>query len=1064
MESRSADPLPRTAGSLPGVAEPLDNSTRPAGLGALWAGVGARLTVRRDVSILDLFEAVAAGRPDRPAIRFRDQVATYGQLNADADALAGRLRAAGTRAGDFVPLVISEGLAFPVGLLAAMKLAAPFVPIDPHWPLARLRELFRQLDAPAILSVTEHAPTLELLGLSERVVTADDGGARGGPVGPPGPRPGPGDLIYGYFTSGSTGTPKCALNRHGGLVNRMAAMSAHFGAGAGQVVLQNSKPTFDSSMWQLLWPLTTGGVVVLPDRRGILDLEQTCHTLSRYAITITDFVPSVLAALVGLLELRPDLRAGLGGLRRMLIGGEEANGAVLARLRELLPGLRVTNTFGPTECSIGSVFHDIDLRDIEEASGRIPLGTPIPNTAAVVLDDERHPVPPETIGEIYIGGRCVGAGYLSDPERTARAFVPNPFPQIEGDLLYRTGDLGHVTPAGLLMFDGRRDDQVKVGGVRVELAEVERVLGTHPSVRMAAVAVRGQGDARSLAAFVTTRTGTTVAPADLLDWLRGHLPPETLPRTVSVVAAIPLTPHGKLDRQTLAQWARDAAGPADTQPAEPPATADEEHIASVWREVLNRDYISVTASFAGYGGTSLLTHRVAAMLGARLGRCPRMADLLSADTVRAQARLLGDEVRPVLDAVTLAHDPDPAADAAALAREVDAAGLLPAVVAAAPPAARRILLTGATGFVGAHVLAELLVRAHTPVVCLVRAGDPASGAARLVTALRRYGLDEALPALERGLAAGSVRVLPGDLGATRLGLDETGFRDLAREVDAVLHAGAMVNFLRGYADHRGPNVSGTAELIRLAAAGDGARLHLLSTFSVYAEAGGPRPDPIAENGLPELTGPPEGGYHQSKFVAEHLVADARRRGLDAVVYRLGEVWPHRRTGRPNPASLAHSVVYAAARTGIVFATRARTDHLPVDVVAEYLVDAATVARPTADTVHLIRPDGLGYAEMFEELRRGGARPAGYRRFRSRLAELAERDGADERLVRVAMLLPDPEPGSRATPAAFDRMFTDGSTRFAAGVMLDHAPTRAALAAGTPLTDVATFLSRLGMEE
>lgn len=1027
-----------------------------------------------DGSVLDLFEATVARAPQRPAVRFRDRVYTFGELDERVNAIALRLLTKGVVTGSFVPLAVTGGTEFPVGLLAAMKLGAPFVPVDPEWPPSRLDTLFRQLSPPAVLAVEATLPALHAIGMADRAVLIDrvdpaTGPATGPPTGvAPGQpleaaacrRPGPDDLIYGYFTSGSTGDPKCALNRHRGLVNRMAAMSSHFGDGAEQVVLQNSKPTFDSSMWQVLWPLTTGGQVIMPDRRGILDLEQTCHILARHAVTITDFVPSVLDALVNLLELRPDLRAELTGLRRMLIGGEEANPAVLRRLRNLLPGLRVTNTFGPTECSIGSVFHHI-----EDLTGRIPLGTPIPNTAALVLDDAMRPVPAGTVGEIYIGGVCVGAGYLNDPERTARAFVPNPFPEISGPLLYRTGDLGHHGAAGLLMFDGRRDDQVKVGGVRIELAEVEQMLGGHPAVRSAAVIVRGEGDARSLAAFASLRPDVVVTADALLEWLRQRLPPETMPRTLILVPDIPTTPHGKLDRRALERIARRAA---ESGSIEPPATVDEELVVAVWREVLALDEISVVTPFASYGGTSLLTHRVAALLTVRRGRAVHPADLLSADTVRGQARLLAANVAPVpvVDVALLERDADPSGlvESAVPAADADPSGVVRSTAPAAAGPARRLLLTGGTGFIGAHLVAELLTRAQIELTCLVRAADPAAGTARLLDALRGYELSGSVPTLERALATGQFRVIAGDLAEPMLGLTEAGFRRLAGWVESVVHAGAMVNFLRDYAGHRGPNVMGTGQLIRLAASGHGCRLHVLSTLSIFSGAapsgsGWERgligddqneDDQGGPDRLPDLATPPATGYDQSKLVAEHLLARARSRGIDSVVYRLGEVWPHRETGVPNRASLAHSLVYAAARTRVVFPTTARTDHIAVDVLARHLADAAVGERPAAEIASAIRPVVLRYAEIFERLAQAGAEPLGYAEFRSRLTALAEREGVDDRLVRVAMLLPPAEGITRAAPAAFDRLFHDGSVR--------PAPPD-----GSPMADMASFLRRLHVE-
>ena len=379
-------------------------------------------------------------------------------------------------------------------------------------------------------------------------------------------RPVASDLIYGFYTSGSTGTPKCALNRHRGLVNRLTAMSRWFGDGAGHVTLQNSRSTFDSAMWQVLWPLVSGGQVVLPHRDGILDLEQTAVTIGRYGVTITDFVPSVLAAFVSLLELRPDLRDATSCLRRMLIGGEAANPGVVARLRELCPDLQITNTFGPTECSIGSVFHNIGDADIEA----IPLGRAIDNTAAIVLDDERRLVSAGTVGEVYLGGECLGAGYLNDPDRTARAFVPNPFKEISGDLLYRTGDLAKVDNDGRLHFVGRRDEQVKIGGVRVELGDVAAALSAHPMVANAMAVLLGDVAEPSLICCVTPRSADEPPSiSELRGYAEDRLPAELVPHRIMVLEALPINQNGKADRKALAALLA-AATPVETEaPANP---------------------------------------------------------------------------------------------------------------------------------------------------------------------------------------------------------------------------------------------------------------------------------------------------------------------------------------------------------------------------------------------------------------------------------------------------------------------------------------------------------------
>jgi amino acid adenylation domain-containing protein/thioester reductase-like protein len=966
--------------------------------------LGPRHAFPRHSTVLDLFCAQKEREPHRPAIRHRDTTMSYADLDTAANITADQLIGNGVPARQLIPVLVADGPEFPVALFGVMKTGSAFVPLDPAWPLDRLSAIMAELSPPAVVASPATAQTIAELEPALPVVIVDcarapyDPAHRKSP--PAGLEPKPEDLIYGFYTSGSTGTPKCALNHHRGLVNRLTTMSRRFGDGAGHVTLQNSRSTFDSSMWQVLWPLVSGGQVVLPHRDGILDLERTAMTIGRYGVTMTDFVPSVLEAFVSLLEVREDLREATSCLRRMLIGGEAAGPGAVHRLRALLPGLEVTNTFGPTECSIGSVFHDVTDADVD----RIPIGRPIDNTAAIVLDDDLEPVPVNTPGELYLGGECVGAGYLHDPGRTARVLVANPFPQIPGEKLYRTGDLARVGEDGLLYYNGRLDEQVKVGGVRVELGDVASALAGHSLVGSAVALVLGEPPESTLVCCVTPRSPDDPPSAERL---RGYaaekLPAEQVPHRIVVLDALPLNHNGKADRKALAALiaAETARRTGPEERVEPPADPMEELVCSAWRDVLERDQVSVVVPFADYGGTSLLAYRLTTAISERLGQPVRPRDLLVAPTVRAQAARLTKGVD------------DDSAELAYIKQDL----------AWRPP--RTLLLTGATGFVGAHIFAELLTRSNTALICLVRCSDPPDGARRLTEVLDRYGLTSAWQALPMALKTGRVEVVPGDLGSELLGLPQWRFDAIASAVSGVVNAAGAVNFLSGYLDHRPANVLGVQELIKLASGG--ARLHTLSTLSIFPPTG-PGAPLITEDRIPETEQVAADGYNRSKYVAESLLADAHRLGVRSVVYRLGEVWPHRAIGAANPDSLAHNLLYACARTGCVFPTEAKTDVTPVDVVGEFVARAATGDLDVPDgAMHVLCPARVRFAEAFGVLAdRGGLDRVGYARFHERLEAIA---GPEERLARLSLLLPPPAAGCDAAPAEFDRMFTDSTRHF-----------------------------------
>ncbi|MEV0611822.1 amino acid adenylation domain-containing protein [Nonomuraea sp. NPDC050404] len=966
---------------------------------AIDLALGPRHAFPRRSTVLDLFREQKEAAPDRPALRHRDTTMSYADLDAVADVTAHRLIGNGVLTRQLIPVLIADGPEFPASLFGVMKTGSAFVPLDPAWPIDRLSGILADLSPPAIVaSAATGAIAAQLEPALPTVIVDCAGPAERTP--PLKDRdPGPEDLIYGFYTSGSTGTPKCALNHHRGLVNRLTTMSRRFGDGADHVTLQNSRSTFDSSMWQVLWPLVSGGQVVLPHRDGILDLEQTAMTIGRYGVTMTDFVPSVLEAFVSLLEAREDLRDATSCLRRMLIGGEAAGPGPVHRLRALLPHLKVTNTFGPTECSIGSVFHEITDADTD----RIPIGRAIDNTAAIVLDDDLGPVPVNTPGELYLGGECVGGGYLNDPERTARVLVANPFPQIPGDELYRTGDLARVGEDGLLYFIGRLDEQVKLNGVRVELGDVASAVADHPLVGSAVAVVLGEPPESTLVCCVTPRSpDDQPSPERLRAYAAEKLPAEQVPHQIAVLGALPLNHNGKTDRKALAALiAAETVREPRREEVEPPANPMEELLCSAWREVLELEQVSVVVPFAAYGGTSLIAYRLTAAVGERLGRPVRPRDLLVASTVREQAQRLTEDVD------------DDSAELAYIKHDL----------AWRPP--QTLLLTGATGFVGAHIFAELLMCSNVGLICLVRCSDPADGARRLIEALDQYGLTSAGQHLSMALKTGRVEAVPGDLGSELLGLPQWRFDEIASAVSGVVNAAGAVNFLSDYLDHRPANVLGVQELIKLASGG--ARVHTLSTLSIFPPAG-PGTPRITEDQIPETEQVAADGYNRSKYVAESLLADAHRQGVSSVVYRLGEVWPHRAVGVANPDSLAHNLLYACARTGCVFPTEAVTDVTPVDVVGRFVARAATGDLKVPDgAMHVLWPARLRFADAFGVLAdRCGLDRAGYTQFRDRLRDMA---GPDERLAGLCALLPPAVDGRDAAPVAFDRLFTDGSRLF-----------------------------------
>ena len=528
------------AGLTPTVTMPGGGSAAALDLALSIAGRAVDYGAFRSVPAL--IEETTDRYPSRTAVRYARGSLTYDQLDRLASAVAQAAADQGVTRGDRVAVLLGNSLELPAVYLGLMKLGACFVPMDPGWPPERLQTALRVL-----------APRL--------VLRADGGGAPAGsrsmsvpsgtgvaasPVRRPAVPVDPEDLCYGFFTSGTTGVPKCALNQHGGLANRLRFMTRWFGATGDDVVLLNSKHTFDSSLWQLLWPLITGGTTVLPEAGEFLNLQQTVDTIAEHQVTTTDFVSSIFNALVAIVDGDVQAQRKLSSLRYLIVGSEEINARAVHRLRAMLPDLAITNGYGPTETSIGMVFHLVSDAD----GDIIPIGRPIDNCYVAVLGEDRAVLPVGSVGEIAIGGVCVGAGYHGDEAATERAFIANPVPGlIPGSIVYASGDIGYLDDQRRLFFSGRKDFQVKIGGVRIELGEIEAAAQQCPGVFQAKALVAERDEVKSLALFVAG--SERLEAGDVRAHLRATLPRTSVPARITVLPRMPLSEGGKVDWREL---------------------------------------------------------------------------------------------------------------------------------------------------------------------------------------------------------------------------------------------------------------------------------------------------------------------------------------------------------------------------------------------------------------------------------------------------------------------------------------------------------------------------------
>jgi amino acid adenylation domain-containing protein len=555
----------------------------------------------------ELFQAQAARFPTSIAVLAGEQQLTYGQLDHQANDLADRLRRAGVGPDVLVGVCLERAPMLLVALLAVLKAGGAYMPLDPAYPMERLAQLLD--DAQAALLLTQARPRERLPSYRARVLfldgTAETAPAEAAPEASA--KCCPDQLAYVIYTSGSTGRPKGVAVQHGHLVASTWARLHYYdeaNASADQPqrrFLLLSSYAFDSSVAGIFGTLCQGGCLIVPPEGTEREPAQVIEWIVRHGITDTLCVPSLYELL--LTQARP---GQLASLRRVVVAGEECPPALVRHHQQLLPETRLFNEYGPTEATVWSTVQECsDL----ETSSRVPIGRAIANAQVYVLDHSLNPVPVGVPGELYIGGLGVARGYLHQPELTAERFLPDPFSDVPGARVYRTGDRARWRADGSLEFLGRIDQQIKLRGFRIEPGEIEAVLLEHPAVRDCTITAHAdEMGQRRLVAYVVCSKGGAASPADLRGYLGSKLPDYLVPAIYVFLDALPLTTSGKLDRRAL-------PNPTMTRAtcAEPFAAAVgplEGVLADIWSEVLRVKQVGRHDDYFALGGDSLLSLRI----------------------------------------------------------------------------------------------------------------------------------------------------------------------------------------------------------------------------------------------------------------------------------------------------------------------------------------------------------------------------------------------------------------------------------------------------------------------
>jgi surfactin family lipopeptide synthetase C len=577
-----------------------------------------------------LFESQVERTPERIAVVFAGQQLTYRELNERANQVGHYLRKFGVGPDVLVGLFMERSLEMVIGIYGIIKAGGAYVPLDPEYPSERVEFMAKETKAPVLL--TQKHLLSRLPRHDARVICLDTDwpeiareSADDTPNGVTEE-----NLAYVIYTSGSTGKPKGVMNTHRGICNRLHWMQDAYRLTGADRILQKTLFGFDVSVWEFFWPLLFGARLIVARPKGHLDGNYLIKLIQEQGVTTLHFVPSMLEVFLDYPEV-----AKCASLRRVICSGEALPRELQKRFFEKMSA-ELHNLYGPTEAAV-DVTSWVCRRDC--ARRLVPIGRPVANTQLYILDRYLQPVPVGVIGELFIGGVQVARGYLNRPELTTEKFIPDPFSRVPGARLYRTGDLARYLADGTIEYLGRTDHQIKIRGIRIELGEIDAVLGSHKSVRQAVTTAREDTPGgKQLVAYLVLEDGEPPSAGDLRRYLKDRLPEQMVPSTFVIMEKFPLSANGKIDRQALPL--PPAAPLMDKSNYVLPGTELERTVAAIWQEVLLLEKVGIHDNFFDLGGHSLRMAQVHSRLRSRLGREFPLLEMFSNPTVFSLACFL----------------------------------------------------------------------------------------------------------------------------------------------------------------------------------------------------------------------------------------------------------------------------------------------------------------------------------------------------------------------------------------------------------------------------------------
>lgn len=902
-------------------------------------------------TISQVFEDQVLVSPNDTAVIYGKKSITYYELNQKANQLASYLKKYNLLPNSFAAICTSQELHLIIGILAILKTGAAYIPIDASYPKQHIKFLLEDskpsvllashklsdwinhecnlLNIPIILfnSIAEELDHEPINNLNLNKITAKD-------------------LAYIIYTSGTTGKPKGVMVPHQGVI-RLVKNTNYIKISEQDKVAQAASISFDAATFEIWGALLNGATLIAIPHATLLDISKFSLFLEKHAITILWLTSALFN------QYASQNTSMFKYLSYLLVGGDVLNKERILSVLTCEQGspASILNGYGPTENTTFTTTYHITEKDKKHES--IPIGKPIANSLVYVLDKHLRPVPIGAIGELYTGGDGLALGYLNRPDLTDEKFITNPFCNKVGSKLYKTGDMVRWMPDGNIEYIGRQDNQVKIRGFRVELEAIQTHLLHHSAISQCSLqAHESDKHGKVLVAYIICKN--EISDNDLKSFLAQQLPTYMIPSFFVRINRMPLTANGKVNFAKLPK--PDFTKSVPNKDGVSPVTPLEKSLATLWRNLLGCTLINIDDSFFDLGGHSLLITQLILHVKDTYKIDLPLHVFLNNPTIAHLAQLIeGDSTKNT--AVIYDHDmlKDRFLDQKIKFQEVPHSHF--------PP--RAILLTGATGFLGAHILYDLYHASKSKIYCLIRASDKKDATNRIDLSLAKYQLP--LQCNER------IIPLLGDLTQPQLGLSNYQFNFISQEIDSIIHNGAAVNHLYNYELLRAANVLSTIEIIQLATKYKKKPIHYVSTLSAASNFIDDSNCIIEDFMDPsQSTLGPLDGYSQTKWVSEQLLTEISQQGLIVNIYRPGWIVGDSHSGAIS-AENNHLLRLLKGCIQLKVAPNwdVALDLLPVDTISTLITGMALRANIKNSVFNLINPSKIFWKELIQYINQRG---------------------------------------------------------------------------------------------